>query len=123
VSGLDLAGFAAVLALLLWVGRRATTSADAYLVADRSIRLFPLVATLVMTEFNTSTLLAFSAMGYSAGPAIAPFVFWLLLFYTLSVAHAALRSPECGRLFTERPPSLSAASALFCWLTGFSAMA
>ncbi|MBK6489673.1 MAG: hypothetical protein IPF98_23090 [Gemmatimonadetes bacterium] len=129
MSGLDLAGFAAILALLLWVGRRATTSADAYLVADRSIRLFPLVATLVMTEFNTSTLLAFSAMGYSAGPmAIAlPFVFLVgLLFYTLSVARAWKRFDRLSvaELFTERySPSLGrlASALLLLAMTGFSA--
>ena len=42
-----------------------------------------------MTEFNTSTLLAFSAAGYTAGPmALAlPLVFLVgLAFYTLTVA-------------------------------------
>lgn len=71
------------------VGRRAAASADAYLVADRSVGLWALVATLVMAEFNTSTLLAFSATGYSAGPmAIAlPLVFLVgLMFYTVTVA-------------------------------------
>ena len=77
MNALDVLGFGAVLAILVFVGRRGAVSADAYLVANRSIGLFPLVATLVMTEFNTSTLLAFSAAGYRAGPmAIAlPFVF------------------------------------------------
>lgn len=129
MSGLDLLGFAAILGLLLWVGRRAATSADAYLVADRSVRLFPLVATLVMTEFNTSTLLAFSAVGYSAGPmAIAlPFVFLVgLLFYTVSVARAWKRFDRLSvaELFTERySPSLGrlASALLLLAMTGFSA--
>lgn len=51
--------------------------------------LCPLVATLVLTGFNTSTLLAFSAVGYMAGPmALAlPLVFLVgLAFYTATVA-------------------------------------
>lgn len=69
-----------------------------FLVADRSLGLFPLVATLVMTEFNTSTLLAFSAAGYRAGPmALAlPFVFLVgLTFYTFTVARAWKRFIVC----------------------------
>jgi len=129
VSPLDLAGFGAVLAALVWVGRRAAPSADAYLVADRSIRLVPLVATLVMTEFNTSTLLAFSAAGYNAGPmAIAlPLVFLVgLLFYTLTVARAWKRFNRLSvaELFASRySPALGrlASALLLLAMTGFSA--
>lgn len=129
MSALDLGGFAAVLATLLWVGRRATVSADAYLVADRSIGLLPLVATLVMTEFNTSTLLAFSAAGYNAGPmAVAlPFVFLVgLLFYTLTVARPWKRFNRLSvaELFSERySPALGrlASGLLLLAMIGFSA--
>lgn len=87
----DLLAFSAVVALLAWVGRRAAATSSEFLLADRSVGLFALVATLVMTEFNTSTLVAFTAAGYRAGPmALAlPLVFLLGLgFYTLTVARA-----------------------------------
>ncbi len=129
MSAFDLAGFVAILAALVWVGRRSAVSADAYLVADRSVRLLPLVATLVMTEFNTSTLLAFSAAGYTAGPmAISlPFVFLVgLLFYTVTVARAWKRFDRLSvaELFSERySPALGrlASLLLLVAMTGFSA--
>jgi Na+/proline symporter len=103
----DSLGFIAVLAAIAGVGwTRARTSAE-YVVAGRRLTLFPLVATLVMTEFNTSTLLAFAAAGYRAGPmAIAlPAVFLVgLSFYTLTVARAWKRFDRLSvaELFTER---------------------
>ncbi|MEP7381286.1 MAG: hypothetical protein ABI910_06335 [Gemmatimonadota bacterium] len=129
MSALDLAGFVAILGVLVWVGHRSAVTADAYLIADRSVRLLPLVATLVMTEFNTSTLLAFSAAGYTAGPmAIAlPFVFLVgLLFYTVTVARAWKRFNRLSvaELFAERySPSLGrlASALLLLAMTGFSA--
>ena len=129
VSALDLAGFALVIAALAWVGRRAASSAEGYLVADRSVGLLPLVATLVMTEFNTSTLLAFSAAGYRAGPmALAlPFVFLVgLAFYTVTVAKPWKRFNRLSvaELFTERySPALGrlASALLLLAMTGFSA--
>lgn len=87
----DVVGFAAFLVLLAVASWRRARSSQAFLVADRSLGLFALVATLVMTEFNTSTLLAFSAAGYRAGPmALAlPLVFFIgLAFYTFTVARA-----------------------------------
>ena len=129
MSGLDVAGFAIVIALLVLVGRRVHASAESYLVADRSVGLFPLVATLVMTEFNTSTLLAFSASGYRAGPmALAlPFVFLVGLgFYTVTVARPWKRFNRLSvaELFTERySPALGrlASALLLLAMTGFSA--
>ena len=129
MSGLDLAGFALVIALLAWVGRRAGASAESYLVADRSVGLLPLVATLVMTEFNTSTLLAFSAAGYRAGPMALslPFVFLVgLLFYTGTVAKPWKRFNRLSvaELFSERySPALGKLASLLLLLamTGFSA--
>lgn len=91
LNGWDVAGFLVLLGLIVWHASRVRPGADAFLVADRSVTLFPLTATLVMTEFNTSTLLAFSAVGYSAGPmALAlPLVFLIGLgFYTVTVARA-----------------------------------
>ena len=103
----DIVGFAAFLTLLAVASWRRARSAQAFLVADRSLGLFALVATLVMTEFNTSTLLAFSAAGYRAGPmALAlPLVFFIgLAFYTLTVARSWKRFDRLSvaELFTTR---------------------
>lgn len=129
MSMADLFGFAIVLVALLWVGRHRAQSANAYLVADRSIGLWPLVATLVMTEFNTSTLLAFSAAGYGAGPmALAlPFVFLVgLSFYCVTVAKPWKRfnGVSVAQLLTERFGSTLgrfASALLLLAMTGFSA--
>lgn len=129
MNALDVLGFGAVLAVLVFVGRRGAVSANAYLVANRSIGLWPLVATLVMTEFNTSTLLAFSAAGYRAGPmAIAlPFVFLVgLLFYMLTVARAWKRFDRLSvaELFTQRYNASMgrlASGLLLLAMIGFSA--
>ena len=46
-----------------------------YLVADRNTNLFSLIATLVMTEFNSATLIAFSSLWIYYGkkhPSLAP---------------------------------------------------
>lgn len=103
----DLIGFFAMLGLVAAVGWRRVSSASEYLVASRNLGFVPLVATLVMTEFNTATLLAFAAAGYQAGPmAIAlPAVFLFgLTFYTLTVARAWKRFDRLSvaELFTER---------------------
>lgn len=90
-TALDLIGFSLVLVVLLGGAAYRPRSDDDFLVANRRLSLFPLVATLVMTEFNASTLLAFTAAGYRAGPmAVAlPLVFLVgLSFYTLTVARA-----------------------------------
>src|SRR5688572_17751992 len=129
MSGADLAGFASFLALLAWASRRRAASAHEFLVADRSVRLFPLVATLVMTEFNTSTLLAFSAAGYRAGPMALtlPLVFLIgLAFYTATVARQWKRFNRLSvaELFAERySPALGrfAALMLLAAMTGFCA--
>ncbi len=125
----DILGFSAVFALLAWMGSRRARGENEFLVADRSLGLFPLVATLVMTEFNTSTLLAFSAAGYSAGPmALAlPFVFLVgLTFYTLTVARAWKRFDRLSvaELFAVRySPALGrlVSMLLLLAMTGFSA--
>ncbi len=129
MHGLDIVGFTLVIVLLGWAGRRRVSSTSAYLVADRSIGLWPLVATLVMTEFNTSTLLAFSGAGYRAGPmAIAlPIVFLVGLgFYMLTVARAWKRFDRVSvaELFAERYDASMgrvASALLLVAMTGFSA--
>ncbi|HEY3383512.1 MAG TPA: hypothetical protein VGK32_17235 [Vicinamibacterales bacterium] len=125
----DVIGFVAVFGVLAWTGSRRARGDNEFLVADRSLGLFPLVATLVMTEFNTSTLLAFSAAGYRAGPmAIAlPFVFLVgLLFYTVTVAKAWKRFDRLSvaELFVVRySPALGrlVSAMLLLAMTGFSA--
>jgi len=62
---------------------------NSYLLADRKTKLFALVATLVMTEFNTATLISFSCAGFYAHwwALTLPLVFLVgLLFYALTVA-------------------------------------
>ncbi len=103
----DALAFLLLLAILAAVGWRGTSSAADYTVASRDLGFGPLVATLVMTEFNTSTLMAFAATGYAAGPmALAlPAVFLVgLSFYTLTVARAWKRFDRLSvaELFTVR---------------------
>ena len=125
----DVLAFLAFVGLLFIVAVKRANTAGEFLVADRSVRLFPLVATFVMTEFNTSTLLAFSAIGYTAGPmAIAlPLVFLIgLAFYTATVARHWKRFDRVSvaELFSVRySPALGrfAAIMLLTAMTGFSA--
>ena len=107
ITLLDLLGFGLVVSAFVSVGWRPARTAEAYTVASRALRFLPLVATLVMTEFNTTTLLAFAAAGYRAGPmALAlPLVFLVgLTFYTLTVARAWKRfdGTSVAELFTRR---------------------
>lgn len=125
----DILGFVAFLALLGWASWRRARTADEFLIANRSIGLFPLVATLVMTEFNTSTLLAFTAAGYRAGPmALAlPLMFLIgLAFYTVTVARSWKRFNRLSvaEFFSERySRSLGRFASLMLLLamTGFCA--
>ena len=129
LSIVDWIGFMGLLAVILWSGARVAAREHTFLVADRALGLFPLVATLVMTEFNTSTLLAFSAAGYRAGPmALAlPLVFLIGLgFYTLTVARAWKRFDRLSvaELFAERYSrnlGLFASVMLLAAMSGFSA--
>lgn len=62
---------------------------ESYSVANRNIGIFALTATLVMTEFNTATLISFSSLGYISGfnALTLPSVFLVgLLFYAITVA-------------------------------------
>lgn len=86
---LDIIVFGIVALLMLGLSFRNARHGETFLFADRSVGFFPLVATLVMTEFNTATLLAFSAVGYVVGPrAIGLSAVFLigLAWYTISVA-------------------------------------
>lgn len=129
VTAFDAIGFALLLGVVLWHSRHTMKSEGSFLVADRSVGLFALVATLVMTEFNTSTLLAFSAAGYRAGPmALAlPMVFLIGLgFYTVTVSRAWKRFNRLSvaELFSARySPALGRFASLMLILAmiGFSA--
>lgn len=87
---MDLILFFGVLLLLIFVGLSKRVSSNAaYLFAERQTSFLALTATLVMTEFNTGTLIAFSSMGYIAGlwALTLPLVFLVgLLFYAWVVA-------------------------------------
>lgn len=70
-------------------GSSAVQDEKMYLVNNGQTRFFPLVATLVMTEFNPSTLLSFAALGYLVGywALWMPFIFLVgISFYALTVA-------------------------------------
>lgn len=89
---LDLICALVFLCILFFFGlyrREKVQSTSAYLLADRKMGLFALTATLVMTEFNTATLLSFSSLGYLGGMQALcfPLVFFIgLLFYAAVVA-------------------------------------
>jgi len=55
-----------ILAYGIWKARGVKTSED-FLVAGRNVGLFVLIGTLVMTEFNTATVMAWAGIGYGAG--------------------------------------------------------
>lgn len=128
MSSIDIAAFLTLLLLMAAAGWRQTTTAASFTVASRDLTLFPLVATLVMTEFNTSTLLAFAAAGYGAGPmAMAlPAVFLVgLLFYTVTVARAWKRFDRLSvaELFTvrySRAVGRTASALLLLAMIGFT---
>lgn len=86
--------FHAVAAILMtiWVVRslkQRNITPSEYAVSRRDLNVFSLSATLVMTEFNTATFIAFSSLGYVAGlqALYLPLVFLVgLIFYALIAA-------------------------------------
>ena len=56
----------AVIIYGIWRSRNVNDSSG-FLVAGRNLGLFILVATVVMTEFNTATMVGYSSFGYQAG--------------------------------------------------------
>src|SRR5271169_1429898 len=92
MSMIDLLSFCFILALLIGTGvyqSKSINSESSYLFAQRKTKWGALTATLVMTEFNSATLISFSSLGYVAGfwALILPFIFLCgLLFYALVVA-------------------------------------
>jgi len=99
------------------------------LIADRSSSLFALTATLVMTEFNTATLISFASLGYLAGKRALwlPGVFLIgLLFYAVSVAKKwkGFNGISVASYFSKRygtDVGILASGALLVAMTGFSA--
>ncbi len=123
--------FAAFLAFLSFIGvfkLKNTKSEEQYLFAGRKTGFIALTATLVMTEFNTGTLLAFSGLGYAAQwwALILPFIFLIgLLFYAVTVAKKwkVFDGISVAQYFTERYGKnigLITASILFIAMVGFS---
>lgn len=82
-------GFLAIFLVYYAFYTSSTVSVESYAVADRNVGVFALTATLVMTEFNTATLISFSSLGYMSGikALLLPGVFLVgLIFYALTVA-------------------------------------
>ncbi|MEM7180739.1 MAG: hypothetical protein AAF518_07495 [Spirochaetota bacterium] len=132
MSSADIACFSASLILLVYFGWRHTRSVQdesAYLLANRKTGLFALVATLVMTEFNPTTLLAFSGPGYYVGlwGLLLPSVFLLGLgFYTVSVSRQwkrfnAMSVAELFSLRYGKDIGRIASMSLLLAMLGFSA--
>ena len=129
---LDLMMFFLFLAGLFYFGLRKSkkvASEEGYLLADRNTSLFSLTATLVMTELNTATLLAFSSLGYLAGgwAMRLPCIFLIgLLFYALTVAKKwkEFDRTSVASFFSERYGKgigIFASIALLLGMVGFSA--
>ncbi|HUX80382.1 MAG TPA: hypothetical protein VMW10_11680, partial [Alphaproteobacteria bacterium] len=101
---------------------------EQYLLAGRKTGFIALTATLVMTEFNTGTLLAFSGMGYAAQwwALTLPFIFLIgLMFYAMTVAKKwkEFNGLSVAHYFTERYGKnigLITAAILFLAMVGFS---
>jgi len=122
---LGLALFAAV----GWRRKAGAAKEETMLLADRNLGFFALTATLVMTEINTSTLTAFTSMGYSCGlwALTLPLIFLFgLLFYALVVAKKWRRAAtlSVAELFTRCYGSSIGKAASACLIAaslGFSA--
>lgn len=108
---------------------RGVDTDEEWLVAGRALGFPVLLGTLVMTELNTATLLAFSGPGYAVGlwaltlPAV--FLFGLLV-YTLTVARRwqRLGATSVAELFGQRyGPGLQrlASASLMLAMLGFVA--
>lgn len=128
----DLAIFIGVLTLLVGTGMyrsRSIHTESAYLFAERKTRWPALTATLVMTEFNSATLISFSSLGYIAGywALIMPFIFLIgLLFYAVTVAKKwkEFDGSSVAGFFTKRysrPLGITASLLLLFAMIGFSA--
>lgn len=129
---LDISTFSVVIALLIGVGiykSKLIQSESAYLFADRKTKWAALTATLVMTEFNSATLISFSSLGYAAGfwALLLPFIFLIgLLFYAFTVAEKwkLFNGLSVAEFFSQRYNSkigIYASILLLFSMVGFSA--
>jgi solute:Na+ symporter, SSS family len=106
----DFLVFCSILFLLIYIGiykTRWIQSESTYLFAERKARSTALTATLVMTEFNSATLISFSSLGFVAGfwALTLPFIFLIgLIFYAVTVAKKwkAFDGLSVAGFFTER---------------------
>lgn len=130
MSGLDYLVLILFSLSLLTIGiTRVSQNESSYLVADRRTGLFALMATLVMTELNTATLISFAALGYAAGlwGLISPSIFLLgLLFYAFTVAKKwkAFNGLSVAAFFSQRygkDVGRFASLTLLASMAGFSA--
>lgn len=118
-----------LIACYLFQKNKVVKSQNEYLLANRHTGLFPLIATLVMTEFNTGTLISFSGLGYSVGywALIMPFIFLLgLFFYAVTVARKwkAFNGVSIAHFFANRygrSLEVVVAVTMFLAMLGFSA--
>ncbi|MCF6775957.1 sodium:solute symporter [Thiotrichales bacterium 19X7-9] len=78
-----------VVGILTFKSQKKTLNTESYFVSNKKTALFALVATLVMTELNTSTLVGFASLGYGYGSSAVSlslvFLFGLM-FYAITVA-------------------------------------
>lgn len=129
----DLGTFCLVVGVLVLVGiyrSRRITSDSAYLFADRDTSWFSLTATLVMTEFNSATLISFASVGYIAGfwALLLPLIFLFgLLFYAVTVAKKwkAFNGNSVAGFFTEKYGSTigrGTSALLLLAMMGFSSV-
>ncbi len=129
---MEIAIFIIILLCFIFVGLRESKKVkddSSYLLANRKTGLFALVATLVMTEFNTSTLLGFSSAGYGTGiwGLTLPLVFLFGLgFYTFTVSKKwkKLNGLSVAELFSLRygnAVGVTASLFLLLAMIGFSA--
>lgn len=130
---IDLVLFGLFLFTLVAIGffrSKRVKSESAYLFASRKTKWLALTATLVMTEFNSATLISFSSMGYVAGfwALLLPLVFLVgLLFYAVCVSKKwkLFDGVSVAGFFTEKyGPVLGKMTSLLLLMamTGFSAI-
>jgi solute:Na+ symporter, SSS family len=128
----DFIALSSVILILITSGvcklKRVNTEST-YLFAERKTKWAALTATLVMTEFNSATLISFSSFGYAVGfwALTLPFIFLIgLLFYAVAVAEKwkAFDGLSVAGFFSSRYGCTSGSYAsilLLVSMLGFSA--
>lgn len=124
MSQLDFTIFFVFLIFLLIVGIISSKNINnqaQYLVANRDTKIFQLIATLVMTEFNATTFVSHAAAGYSAGLralALPAVLLVCLLFYAVTVAKKwkAFNGESIANYFSIRYSKLLGRFAAICFI-------